>query len=74
MSKGEIQTGGPELEEITLWKNPILTVSTFILCCLEWAGQAWTIIRQRIVMIVLLIAVIVVPHVVHGPHTPVLSI
>lgn len=73
MVEEEHQTPVSEPEEITIWKNPIQTLSTLLLCCIEWAGQGWTIIRQRIIAITILLAIVLIPHLVLGPHTPVLA-
>lgn len=73
MVKEEHLTPVSEPEEITIWKNPIQTLSTLLLCCIEWAGQGWSIIRQRIIAITILLAIILIPHLILGPHTPVLA-
>ena len=62
-----------EVEEITLWSNPVATVSTLALCCVEWLKQGSGLLKQYYLFVVIIIAVVVVPHVVNGPHTPVTS-
>lgn len=68
--KTEVAVEAP-LEEITIWSNPITTVSTLMLCSVEWIQQGWTIARKNLIAIIVVLAVVLVPHAVHGPHSPV---
>lgn len=70
--KTEVAQAAP-LEEITLWSHPVVTISTLALCSVEWIQQGWEIARKHIVAIVIILSLIIFPHMVVGPHTPVVS-
>lgn len=60
-----------ELKEITIWSNPITTFTTLLLCIMEWLQQGWGWARRYMVFILSFLTLVIVPHVVHGPHSPV---
>jgi membrane protein YqaA with SNARE-associated domain len=68
-SKQEV-ANKPEIEKVTLWKNPIRTLQLFTAVLARFFGNIFRHILRNIIYYIILAAIIIVPHVVHGPHTP----
>lgn len=59
-----------EPEEITVWSHPIATLTTLGLVVGEWSVQGWAFVRARLLPIMLVLAAVILPHMLDGPHRP----
>jgi len=68
---GQEVANKPSIEKVTLWKNPVRTLQLFSAVLIRFVGKIFRHIFRNIIYYIILAAIIIVPHVIHGPHTPV---
>jgi hypothetical protein len=59
----------PELQEYKIWTHPLEVLGIFSLVIVQWAKDGWTFISKHLLPIVCVALVLILPHVVEGPHS-----
>ncbi len=71
--KSPAKTTKPEedIEDITLWAQPVETIKIFLLVLVGWIQEGTTLLIRYFVPILIVVLGIGLPHAIDGPHTPV---